>query len=90
MWWNNCHGSPHAQIPSREASDNYQAQAYQHASLPLGACQVCHEGSHGEGLEEFGEAHGGSGGRSSACRVCHTQVPSNTAAGPHSLRWRSR
>jgi len=85
-----CHDSPHAMYPSREASDNYQPLQYQSSSKTIGSCGVCHDNSHGEGSEEFGETHGGSGGRPTACRVCHTQVSTNTTAWPHAFRWRAR
>jgi hypothetical protein len=37
-----CHGSPHAMRPSRVASDDAQAVAYQGAARTLGSCRVCH------------------------------------------------
>jgi len=85
-----CHGSPHAQTPSREAIDNYQPLAYQSTAVPLGSCRVCHPTSRGGGAEEFGEAHGGSGGEPSACRVCHTTVPADLSGAPHAFEWHSR
>jgi len=47
-----CHGSPHAMVPSREDSDNYQALQYQGFTgkvKTLGSCGVCHESSRGGG-----------------------------------------
>jgi hypothetical protein len=85
-----CHDSPHAMYPSREASDNYQPLHYQNSSKTIGSCGVCHDSSRGEGTEEFGETHGGPNGRPTACRVCHTQVSTNTTAWPHAYRWRAR
>lgn len=85
-----CHDSPHAMYPSREASDNYQPSHYQNSSKSMGSCGACHDNSHGEGSSEFGETHGGSGGRPTACRVCHTVVGTNTGAWPHEFRWKAR
>ncbi len=86
-----CHGSPHAMVPSSEAADNYQAIQYQgsHRVSTLGSCHACHGNSQGEGFGEFGEEHG-PGGRSSACNICHTEVPDNHSAAPHSFTWRRR
>ena len=42
-----CHGSPHAMVPSSQASDNYQAIQYQNVAKSIGSCGVCHEGSKG-------------------------------------------
>jgi len=84
-----CHGSPHAQVPTSQASDGYQSAQYQTAVLPIGTCRVCHSSSKGEGIEEFGEAHGGT--RATACRVCHTAGPAATASRwPHQFQWKSR
>lgn len=85
-----CHGSPHAMIPTSEASDNYQAIQYQRSAKTIGSCGACHDGSRGDGSGEFLEQHG-SGGRDSACNVCHTVVTSNnTALWPHQFQWRER
>ena len=84
-----CHQSPHAMVPSSQASDNYQALQYQNKAKTLGVCSVCHGDSKGEGAGEFIEAHGGS--RASACSVCHTGISSgNTAQWPHQFQWKSR
>jgi len=85
-----CHDSPHAMYPSREVSDNYQPMHYQNSDKTIGSCGVCHDSSRGEGLEDFGEEHGGPNGRSTACSVCHTQVSANATAWPHAYRWRAR
>lgn len=85
-----CHGSPHAMFPSRESVDNYQPVKYQGSSKPIGSCGVCHENSRGEGASEFGETHGGTGGRPTACRVCHTSVSAQTAQWPHAFTWKAR
>lgn len=88
-----CHGSPHAMIPSRVASDQAQAVQYQGAPLPLGDCGVCHESSRGDGLGEFDEAHAGSSPEArSACRMCHTAVPGTAelARWPHQFGWTTR
>jgi hypothetical protein len=85
-----CHGSPHAMLPSSQPSDGYQAQQYQSRSLTIASCAVCHFRSKGQGSSEFFEEHG-SGGRVSACNVCHTVVPfSNTAQWPHQFQWTAR
>jgi hypothetical protein len=84
-----CHGSPHAMVPSLEASDNAQAVQYQTTVAAIGSCKVCHSSSRGEGIDEFTEAHGGS--RATACSVCHTAAPSATASEwPHQFQWKSR
>jgi hypothetical protein len=85
-----CHGSPHAMYPSREATDNYQPLHYQNSSKTIGSCGVCHGNSHGGGSSEFGETHGGTNGKPTACRVCHTVVPTNTASWPHQFMWKAR
>jgi hypothetical protein len=90
MYCTACHGSPHAMFPSREVKDNYQPLQYQSSSKSIGSCGVCHGSSRGEGASEFGETHGGTGGRPTACRVCHTVVPTNTAAWPHEFKWKAR
>jgi hypothetical protein len=82
-----CHGSPHAMLPSNQASDTYQAMQYQSRNVTIGSCGACHSSSRGEGSDEFGEEHGGSGGRRTACHVCHTAVSSNTANWPHAFTW---
>lgn len=85
-----CHGSPHAMIPSRVGTDNYQAYQYQGKAVPIGSCAACHPTSRGRGAGEFVEEHG-SGGNPSACAVCHTQVNSgNTAQWPHAFQWSAR
>jgi hypothetical protein len=85
-----CHGSPHAMVPSGQASDNYQAIQYQGAALSLGSCAVCHSGSKGEGAREFLEEHGGTR-NPSACGVCHTTITTNnTALWPHHFEWKNR
>jgi hypothetical protein len=84
-----CHSSPHAMVPSQEASDNAQAVQYQTTVAPIGDCKVCHSTSKGGGINEFTEAHGG--GRATACSVCHTAAPSaNASQWPHQFQWKSR
>ena len=85
-----CHNSPHAMHPSRETADRYQPLQYQQAAMTIGSCAACHDDSRGEGASEFNEAHGGANGRVTACRVCHTQVPANTAQWPHAFQWKGR
>lgn len=53
-------------VPSRQASDNYQALQYQGKAKTIGSCG-------GAGLGEFLGQHG-SGGRATARNVCHTVV----------------
>ncbi len=84
-----CHGSPHAMVPSDQASDNYQAIQYQGKALSLGSCAVCHSGSKGDGSREFLEEHGT--GNPTACSVCHTTIATNnTALWPHHFEWKNR
>jgi hypothetical protein len=86
-----CHGSPHAMVPSRVASDNYQAIAYQGKAVSIGSCAVCHSNSRGAGSSEFAEEHGGTNPKhANACHVCHTAVPSTPALWPHSYKWNAR
>jgi hypothetical protein len=87
-----CHQSPHAMVPSVEASDNYQALQYQAEAIAIGSCRNCHGTSAGGGsLGEFAETHGGSKPEdSSACSVCHTGLPSSISATefPHQFSWK--
>jgi hypothetical protein len=90
-----CHQSPHAMVPSREATDNYQAQQYQNASVTIASCAACHDSSKPEGgdLSKFREEHAGTNPeRHSACAVCHTVLPSNVRAdeSPHQFTWARR
>lgn len=85
-----CHGSPHAMVPSRESSDNYQAVQYQGVAKSIGSCGGCHNGSRGAGSSEFMEQHG-SGATKSACNVCHTGISSaDVSKWPHSYQWHNR
>jgi hypothetical protein len=83
-----CHGSPHAMVPSSQASDNYQALQYQSKAMVLGDCRNCHGSSRGGG-NDFAEEHSK---RTSACNICHTgfQDASNTTKYPHEFKWKSR
>jgi len=85
-----CHGSPHAQLPSSQAADNYQPIQYEGKARPIGDCKVCHDSTRGGGgIDEFAGAHGGS--RATACSVCHTAAPAANAAGwPHQFMWKKR
>ena len=89
-----CHQSPHAMIPSREATDNYQALQYQESEKSIASCGACHELSKGpaDEFEEFIEEHGGSDPEEeSACHICHTVVRGDsTAAWPHAFQWEAR
>jgi len=83
-----CHSSPHAMVPSSQASDNYQAIHYQTTVATMGSCKVCHQTSKGEGIEEFSQAHDT---RATACSVCHTAAPSaNASDWPHQFQWKNR
>ncbi|MFH1220243.1 MAG: hypothetical protein V1694_07290 [Candidatus Eisenbacteria bacterium] len=90
-----CHGSPHAMIPSREASDNYQALQYQGSTgvvKSIGSCGVCHKSSRGQEAQiaEFAKTHGGTRPkRTNACQVCHTVVPTDRTKWPHSYQWKN-
>jgi hypothetical protein len=88
-----CHSSPHAMIPSREASDNYTAVKYQGKAKTIGSCGVCHEGSKGGStdLGDFTDEHGGNNpGRTTACNVCHTSVSTTRSKWPHAYGWKNR
>ncbi len=85
-----CHQSPHAMLPTNVASDGAQAVQYQTKALPIGTCKVCHDNSHGGGIGDFSEEHGGTG-QATACSVCHTVGPSATASQwPHQFQWKAR
>lgn len=83
-----CHGSPHAMVPSNQASDNYQALQYQTKAMALGDCRICHSTSRGGG-NNFAEEHGR---QTSACNICHTGFLNigNTANYPHQFQWKTR
>jgi hypothetical protein len=85
-----CHGSPHAQVPSEKAADNYQALQYQDKALALGSCRVCHSSSKGGGLLDIVAAHGGS--EPTSCTVCHTGPirTNNPYNFPHRFQQRRR
>jgi hypothetical protein len=88
-----CHGSPHAMVPTRQASDNYQVlqyQGYSGAVKALGSCGVCHQSSRGAGIGgEFMETHGTPGAVPNGCSACHTSIPSNAKAWPHGYTWKN-
>jgi len=91
LFCTSCHSSPHAMVPSREDSDNYQAVQYQGKSLSIGSCGVCHSNSKGKGTDEFMEAHGGSNPEhNNACHICHTSLTANTGSWPHAYQWKAR
>lgn len=90
-----CHQSPHAMVPSREDTDNYQALQYQPAAVTIGSCAACHDSSRGadEDFEEFRETHAGANAEArSACNVCHTVLPASVTAAqfPHQFTWHAR
>jgi hypothetical protein len=86
-----CHGSPHAMVPAREASDNYQARQYQVYGIvkTIASCGTCHSTSHPSDLDDFVENHGGlSPDQFIGCHACHTRVPQTTTTDwPHSYQW---
>jgi len=90
-----CHGSPHAMVPSSNASDNYQAMQYQpYSDSPksLASCGACHDNSRGEEdeISEFTEEHGGDDPEKIiGCFICHTTVYGNTSEWPHSYTWKN-
>ena len=83
-----CHGSPHAMVPSTQASDNYQALQYQGVAKTLGSCVASchgHGSSRGAGAGEFLEQHGNG---SSRCGICHTGFTAPaTTNWPHGYNW---
>lgn len=82
-----CHGSPHAQIPSREASDNFQAITYQSIAVPMGSCRVCHPTSSGGG-SDFEKKHAGkSPDEKTACNICHTEAHNEKPKWPHQFKF---
>lgn len=88
-----CHGSPHAMVPTTQASDNYQAIQYQGKAKTIGSCGACHETSKGEAdsIEEFPAKHGGADPEElTACHTCHTEVQADTTKWPHSYAWQDR
>lgn len=90
-----CHQSPHAMVPSRESTDNYQAVQYQGDGVTIGSCAACHSSSKPEDgdVEEFREEHAGTNPEErSACAVCHTALPADVtaAAFPHRFEWTRR
>jgi hypothetical protein len=91
-----CHGSPHAMVPSREASDNYQSKQYQGFTATIktmGSCGVCHDDSRGGAGSETGDFSGVHGGTNPeeviGCRACHTSVPATAADWPHAHTWKN-
>jgi mono/diheme cytochrome c family protein len=86
-----CHYSPHAMIPSREASDNYQANQYQASSKTIGSCGACHSDSRGEGLSDYLEEHGYKNPqKKNGCNICHTAINStDTTNWPHQYQWQN-
>jgi|WetSurMetagenome_2_1015567.scaffolds.fasta_scaffold52662_1 hypothetical protein len=90
-----CHQSPHAMIPTRVASDGYQALQYQEQDVSIGDCRNCHNTSRGGGtnISDFTHVHAGTNPEErSACNVCHTALPSTITAAdsPHQFQWKTR
>lgn len=84
-----CHGSPHAMVPSRVASDNAQAIQYQGKAAPVGDCLACHASSRGgDDFSEF--PHAGPNAQPNSCFVCHTQITADTTRWPHQFQWKAR
>lgn len=86
-----CHSSPHAMVPSRVASDNYQANQYQGAVKTIASCGACHSTSRGEGLSDYLETHGYKNPHvENGCNICHTEITTtNTTNWPHQFQWRA-
>jgi hypothetical protein len=85
-----CHGSPHAMIPTSQASDNAQAIQYTGKAYPIGSCAACHDSNRGEGFTDWAQEHG-SGRQQSACNVCHTGfLDPQQAKWPHQFQWKAR
>ncbi|MDA8170156.1 MAG: cytochrome c3 family protein, partial [Nitrospiraceae bacterium] len=91
MYCESCHGSPHAMVPSNQASDNYQAIQYQGKAKTIGSCGVCHDSSRGGGsISDFSETHAGPNPEHmTACNICHTAVSTDTSEWPHAYQWRN-
>jgi hypothetical protein len=96
MYCSACHGSPHAMVPSREASDNYQSNQYQGFTSKIktiGSCGVCHDdsrGGAGSGVGDFSEVHGGTNPEEViGCRACHTSIPATASNWPHAHTWKN-
>jgi len=89
-----CHSSPHAMVPTRWSTDNYQAIQYMGKAKSIGSCGACHQTSKGPANQETGdyaETHGGSNPRvANACNLCHTAESTNTSAWPHQFQWKAR
>jgi uncharacterized membrane protein YgcG len=85
-----CHGSPHAMVPSSQASDNYQSTQYQGAVKTIASCGACHSSSRGAGLSDYLEEHGWlNPQRQNGCNICHTQITTtNTSRWPHQFQWK--
>lgn len=85
-----CHGSPHAMVPSAQASDNYQSTQYQGAVKTIASCGACHSSSRGAGLSDYLEEHGWlNPQRQNGCNICHTQITTtNTSKWPHQYQWK--
>ncbi len=94
LYCESCHQSPHAMIPSLEASDNYQALQYQGFTgkvKSLGSCGVCHDSSRGGGeIADFAEEHGGASPQKKiGCHMCHTTLTTDTTNWPHGFQWQN-
>lgn len=76
--------------PSTQVADNYQSLQYQGKAMTLGDCRTCHSTSRGGG-NDFASEHG-TGGKTSACNICHTgfTAVSDNTKWPHQRQWKSR
>ncbi len=92
LFCSSCHGAAHATVPSRTASDNFQALQYQSDPHTIGSCKPCHEGSKGQSpFAKFADEHAGPNpDNATACHVCHTSISAGTGRWPHAFQWRDR
>jgi hypothetical protein len=93
IYCTSCHSSPHAMVPTTQASDNFQAMQYQGAAFSIGDCAACHQNSKGGGeggLGEYLQTHGGTNpDHPNACNICHTAInTTDTTQWPHSFQWK--
>jgi hypothetical protein len=86
-----CHGSPHAMVPTRIVSDNFQAVQYQQKAVSIGSCSACHAKSRGipQQNDTFAKVHGGGTPKEhTSCHICHTIVSNDTKQWPHQFEWK--
>ena len=87
-----CHGSPHAMVPTTQASDNAQAIQYQGKAKAIGSCAACHDSNRVKDASEWAHKHTAAGdNQASACNVCHTGFTDpQQAKWPHQFQWKTR